>query len=349
MAKYSLRLDEICNYLYSGNEETLNNANFNNEWGGGFNTELPNPFINETDVDTIIASVREKIFDFTYPVPNNSTDKKVELETKIIKHYYMHEIGFETYGRFKLALNERMNLIMPYFNELYKSVELQGDDPLSNTDIVEMKNTKIDSTSSVNSTNEGNSTSNRIFQDTPTSELGNTDYATNITDEKNTSSNNSNSTGKGNENEDMIRTIKGLSGYSKQDMIQRYRENIINVDEAIINELYDNLVTCNKESYELFMKCYNQDIVKLSRLSNNVIPMFESGIFFGTRNDDYTVNCYITDDVKRAAKNIFENNGFEKLRIDKMNNGTSFKELKIGRNDPCPCGSGKKYKKCCGR
>ena len=25
------------------------------------------------------------------------------------------------------------------------------------------------------------------------------------------------------------------------------------------------------------------------------------------------------------------------------------KKLKIGRNDPCPCGSGKKYKKCCGR
>ena len=25
------------------------------------------------------------------------------------------------------------------------------------------------------------------------------------------------------------------------------------------------------------------------------------------------------------------------------------KPKKIGRNDPCPCGSGKKYKKCCGR
>lgn len=25
------------------------------------------------------------------------------------------------------------------------------------------------------------------------------------------------------------------------------------------------------------------------------------------------------------------------------------KEAKIGRNDPCPCGSGKKYKKCCGK
>jgi uncharacterized protein YecA (UPF0149 family) len=22
---------------------------------------------------------------------------------------------------------------------------------------------------------------------------------------------------------------------------------------------------------------------------------------------------------------------------------------RVGRNDPCPCGSGKKYKKCCGR
>ena len=30
-------------------------------------------------------------------------------------------------------------------------------------------------------------------------------------------------------------------------------------------------------------------------------------------------------------------------------NRTVVKKNKIGRNDPCPCGSGKKYKKCCGR
>lgn len=29
--------------------------------------------------------------------------------------------------------------------------------------------------------------------------------------------------------------------------------------------------------------------------------------------------------------------------------GTVVKEKKVGRNDPCPCGSGKKYKHCCGR
>ena len=28
---------------------------------------------------------------------------------------------------------------------------------------------------------------------------------------------------------------------------------------------------------------------------------------------------------------------------------TNHKNKKIGRNDPCPCGSGKKYKRCCGR
>ena len=25
------------------------------------------------------------------------------------------------------------------------------------------------------------------------------------------------------------------------------------------------------------------------------------------------------------------------------------KVVKVGRNDPCPCGSGKKYKQCCGK
>ena len=28
---------------------------------------------------------------------------------------------------------------------------------------------------------------------------------------------------------------------------------------------------------------------------------------------------------------------------------TIVNENKVGRNDPCPCGSGKKYKKCCGK
>lgn len=39
----------------------------------------------------------------------------------------------------------------------------------------------------------------------------------------------------------------------------------------------------------------------------------------------------------------------ERKQIKKAYNKTQIvvKEEKIGRNDPCPCGSGKKYKKCC--
>ena len=28
--------------------------------------------------------------------------------------------------------------------------------------------------------------------------------------------------------------------------------------------------------------------------------------------------------------------------------GETLSLIKIGRNDPCPCGSGRKYKRCCG-
>ena len=40
----------------------------------------------------------------------------------------------------------------------------------------------------------------------------------------------------------------------------------------------------------------------------------------------------------------------KELYRKQKNSGTIRREEpKIGRNDPCPCGSGKKYKKCCGR
>ncbi len=38
----------------------------------------------------------------------------------------------------------------------------------------------------------------------------------------------------------------------------------------------------------------------------------------------------------------------KELYLQQRKSGTIVKEKKIGRNDPCPCGSGKKYKYCCG-
>lgn len=37
-----------------------------------------------------------------------------------------------------------------------------------------------------------------------------------------------------------------------------------------------------------------------------------------------------------------------KKTIKSSRNAPQIKVTKVGRNDPCPCGSGKKLKKCCG-
>ena len=46
---------------------------------------------------------------------------------------------------------------------------------------------------------------------------------------------------------------------------------------------------------------------------------------------------------------IFTKERQKELYLEQKKSGTIVKGAKIGRNDPCPCGSGKKYKKCCGR
>lgn len=38
----------------------------------------------------------------------------------------------------------------------------------------------------------------------------------------------------------------------------------------------------------------------------------------------------------------------KKLILEQKKSRTVINEVKVGRNDPCPCGSTKKYKKCCG-
>ena len=46
---------------------------------------------------------------------------------------------------------------------------------------------------------------------------------------------------------------------------------------------------------------------------------------------------------------IYSKDKQKELYLEQKRSGTIIKEKKIGRNDPCPCGSGKKYKHCCGK
>ena len=43
------------------------------------------------------------------------------LETKILRHYYTREIGFETVGLWKHYLKTKLNEIMPKYNKLYEA------------------------------------------------------------------------------------------------------------------------------------------------------------------------------------------------------------------------------------
>lgn len=47
-------------------------------------------------------------------------------------------------------------------------------------------------------------------------------------------------------------------------------------------------------------------------------------------------------------ESIFDAETRKRFALEQKRSKTIVKGEKIGRNDPCPCGSGKKYKKCCG-
>ena len=75
------------------------------------------------DIDSIIEDAIPLIFSFDFPIFDE--EYRNVICTKILRHYYTREIGLETYGLWKLKLQTKLNEIMPYYNELYKSALLE--------------------------------------------------------------------------------------------------------------------------------------------------------------------------------------------------------------------------------
>ena len=109
MSKYTTEVRYICEH-FSGLSESV-----------GYN-----------DVEQVIKNCLPKVFDFNFPIFDESY--RSVLETKILRHYYTREIGLETVGLWKLKLNTKLNEIMPYYNQLYKS-ELIEFNPLYDVDL----------------------------------------------------------------------------------------------------------------------------------------------------------------------------------------------------------------------
>lgn len=165
------------------------------------------------------------------------TWNKEKLAKRIINHYWMREIGFETPSYFAQKAKVLMDEIMEEKAPLIYSAAIKYD-PLVNVDFTETYDETTDNQSTSNSLNKG--TGLNINSDTPQGQInkntilsGQYASSTSGSESENTISDNTNANGK----QHYVRTTKGNSGVSAtaQAMVRQYRQNIIMINHDIID------------------------------------------------------------------------------------------------------------------
>ena len=191
-----------------------------------------------------IKSLIDNNFDFkmnSYPIfDENYRDT---LNQNILYHYYENEIGFETASLFRFYLNQKLNEIMPYYNELYKVQKKLIDENLLLNNVNLTETLHGSNTTKTNSKSESSNNGKSLFQDTPQGQISQTDidnqtWATNLTLNKNEIADQSNATGSG--TNEYLKTIIGNNGGKFNiDVLNDIKNNLMNIDLMIINELND--------------------------------------------------------------------------------------------------------------
>lgn len=196
LSKYTMMIKDIVNSYYDGSS---------------------------LSVDDKLEDTREYIFDFDYPVLDEATKKRIEVA--ILKHYYYREIAFETIGQFKIKLNDRLNLIMTRYNNLYRKQDLSLS-PYINSYLSELGNSA--STSDVNNENwqTTSDTPRGILTDLKEGKYSSLATYTTNTDDTDNSSN-------------YRREVSSLSGMTYAEAFRNYYDNIISLDEELVNEFSD--------------------------------------------------------------------------------------------------------------
>ena len=207
-----------------------------------------------------IKSLIDNNFDFQlteYPIFDENY--RNTLNQNILYHYYENEIGFETASLFRFYLKQKLNEIMPYYNELYKVQKKLIDENLllNNVNITESlqgqntNSTTTSASSQSSSSNSGTSNNKNLFLDTPQGgeykgTINDTDYATNVTFDNNSSSNTIQDTSSNSGTASVsgansyIKTIIGNNGAKFNiDVLNDIKNKLMNIDLLIINELND--------------------------------------------------------------------------------------------------------------
>lgn len=192
----------------------------------------------------------------TYPIFNEAY--RPILNGKIIDNYFNREIGVETIDEWRLVMRRKMDQIMPYFNQLYESQNIDFD-PLITMRIESKSTSETTANESAlalaESSSDSTSASRAVSSETPQNALsGNADYATSAADSNGstgvTASNSQDSNSSSNTENESENIVSGMQGIASE-LIIRYRNSLINVDTMVINELDDcfMLILNNADSY----------------------------------------------------------------------------------------------------
>lgn len=210
-------------------------------------------------IDDCIKLSTPKIFE-DFPIFDENY--REVLETKILKHFYFREIGFETFALWKFKLNEKLNLIMPYYNKLYMA-ERKIDNPLNNVDYTINRTGNDNINRNINSNDTENNTQNTTTANTGKSteknsntpqgsiqdlEAGNYMSGAAIIDNNQNSNQNTSFTGnkartenntenKKSDSSDMISGVNGSKNLFE--ILKGYSENIVNIDLLVLDNLED--------------------------------------------------------------------------------------------------------------
>lgn len=79
--------------------------------------------VGASDVDEVLSKSWNKVVTSNFAIFDEAYREKVV--SKVLKHYYLREIGAETVGVWMLWMNTKFEEIMPYYNQLYESAKLK--------------------------------------------------------------------------------------------------------------------------------------------------------------------------------------------------------------------------------
>ena len=146
--------------------------------------------------------------------------------------------------------------------------------------------------------------------------------------------------------------------------LQRFWANYFNIEKGIYEQLLSNPDEVVTGTVKELAEKYGQEVLTMVGFLDGINDSLKVPNPIETMTEDTEVNLIF--DKELLYKNmidakadwlyelpqwnaIFDEEKKKQLYREQKQSGTIRKGKKIGRNDPCPCGSGKKYKMCCGR